>query len=90
MASKRIDASQYQLPRTIVPRHYDILVKPDFETFRFSGRVTAHLQVLQPVDRAVMHSLGLKITAAHVVNGSGKRLDAVTTPGTVSFVSPQT
>jgi len=90
MASKRIDASQHQLPRTIVPRHYDILVKPDFETFRFSGRVTAHLQVLQPVDRAVMHSLGLKITAAHVVNGSGKRLDAVTTPGTVSFVSPQT
>ncbi|HTP58307.1 MAG TPA: hypothetical protein VMM82_05275, partial [Spirochaetia bacterium] len=90
MASQRIDASPYQLPKTVVPRHYDIQVTPDFGTFRFSGRVTVHLDVLQPADRVVMHSLGLKITAAHVVDGSGKRLDAVAVPGSVSFVNPQT
>jgi puromycin-sensitive aminopeptidase len=90
MANERTDASPYQLPRTVVPRHYDILVKPDFGTFRFTGRVTVHLEVLQPADRVIMHSLGLKITAAHVVNGNGKRLDAVCAPGTVSFVDPRT
>ena len=75
------DASKYQLPKSVVPRHYDILVRPDFGSFRFSGRVAVDVEVREPVSRIIVNSLGLKITEAHVVDGKGKRLDAVTTHG---------
>ena len=88
--SERNNASQYQLPRSVVPRHYDILVKPDFGSFRFRGRISVAVEVRQPVDRVVMHSLGLKITAAYAVDKSGMRLEAATAPGALSFFDPAT
>ena len=84
------DASKYQLPKSLVPLHYDILVRPDFGSFRFSGRVTVDVDVREPVSRIIVNSLGLKITEAHVVDGKGKRLDAVTTHAVVSFFDPMT
>ena len=61
--NKRNDASPYQLPKGVVPRHYDLLVRPDFDSFRFSGRVVVDVEVREPVDRITVHSLGLKITS---------------------------
>ena len=84
------DASQFQLPKSVVPRHYDILVRPDFGSFRFSGRVAVDVDVHEPVSWIIVNSLGLKITEAHVVDGKGKRLDAVTTHAVVSFFDPMT
>ncbi len=84
------DASKYQLPKSVVPRHYDIQVRPDFGSFRFSGRVAVDVDVGEPVSRIIVNSLGLKITEAHVVDGKGKRLDAVTTHAVVSFFDPMT
>ena len=45
------DASKYQLPKSVVPGHYDILVRPDFGSFRFSGRVVVDVEVREPVSR---------------------------------------
>ena len=62
--NERIDSPQFQLPRSVVPRHYDILMRPDLGSFRFSGRVAVDVEVREPVDRITMHSLGLKINRA--------------------------
>ena len=88
--SQRNDASAYQLPRSVVPRHYDIMVRPDLASFRFSGRVAVEVEVREPVDRITLHALGLKITEAHVMDNRGSRRDAVLTRATVSFVDPAT
>jgi aminopeptidase N len=88
--NERSDPSQYQLPKSVVPRHYDIMVRPDFSSFRFGGRVVVDVEVREPVDRITVHSLGLKITRAHVVDSRGSRHDAVTTQADVSFVDPWT
>ncbi len=86
----RSDASKYQLPRSVVPRHYDILVRPDFASFRFSARVVVDVEVREPVDRITVHSLGLKITAAQMVDSQGRRRDAAATQGRVRFVDAVT
>jgi puromycin-sensitive aminopeptidase len=88
--SQRNDASRYQLPASVVPRHYEIQVKPDFGSFRFSGVVTVDVEVREPVDRVVMHSLGLKITRAHAEDRGGRRLDAATAPAVLGFFDPAT
>ncbi len=88
--NERSDTSQYQLPGSVVPRHYDILMRPDFGSFRFSGRVAVDVEVRQPVSMITVNSFGLKITAAHVVDGRGARLEAVSTQAAVSFVDPKT
>ena len=88
--NQRNDASAYQLPRSVVPRHYDIMVRPDLTSFRFSGRVAVEVEVREPVDRITLHALGLKITGAHVMDNRGSRRNAVSTHATVSFVDPAT
>jgi puromycin-sensitive aminopeptidase len=84
----RNDASEYQLPRTVVPRHYVITIEPDFRTFRFSGRVAIDIEVIEPVDRVVLHALGLKITSAYVENAAGARKGARKARASVTFVDP--
>ena len=88
--NERIDSPQFQLPRSVVPRHYDILMVPDFGSFRFSGRVVADVEVREPVDRITVHSLGLKISRASVVDSRGERREAAATQGRVSFGDPVT
>ena len=86
--NERNDASRYQLPKSVVPRHYDLLVRPDFGSFRFSGRVVVDVEVREPVDRITVHSLGLKITRAQVVDSRGGRRDAVTDAGKGELCRP--
>jgi puromycin-sensitive aminopeptidase len=84
----RIDTSYYQLPKSVVPRHYDIQLRPDFALFRFSGHVAVDMEVREPVSRIMLHSLGLKITEAHVVDESGLRFDSLKTQAVVGFIDP--
>jgi puromycin-sensitive aminopeptidase len=88
--NRQNDASRYQLPKTVVPRHYDLRVQPDFGSFRFRGRVVVDVEVREAVDRITLHSLGLKITGAQVVSSRGQRHDAVMTRATVTFVDAET
>ncbi len=88
--SRNTDTSKHQLPKTVVPRHYTVLEQPDMSTFRFTGSVTADIEVHEPVDKITLHSLGLKITRAYVVQENGTRLNALQTPAKVSFINPDT
>jgi len=88
--TKAGDPSAYQLPRDVVPRHYEVTVRPDLGTFRFSGSVAVEIDVLAPVSRITLHSLGLKLLKAYVVDGSGARQDADSAEAAVTFIDPVT
>ncbi|HUI71492.1 MAG TPA: M1 family metallopeptidase [Spirochaetia bacterium] len=81
----RNDVTQYQLPASVVPSHYEIRIAPDFGSFRFRGQVTVDVRVQEPVSQVVAHSLGLKITEARAVDSKGRRLEAKKTQARVSF-----
>jgi puromycin-sensitive aminopeptidase len=87
--NKQNDASLYQLPTTVVPRHYDIRIRPDFGSFRFQGHVVVDIDVREPVDRITVHSLGLKITGAQAISKGGRR-DSVMTRAGVMVVDAET
>jgi puromycin-sensitive aminopeptidase len=82
--------SEWQLPRSVTPLHYDLRVRPDFNTFRFTGRVIVDVEVREPVDSITLHAVGLKITDARMVDGQGAVREALKRPAVVSFVDPET
>jgi puromycin-sensitive aminopeptidase len=86
--SKRNDASQYQLPKNVVPKHYKIVERPNINTFLFGGTTSTTLDVLQPTDKIVLHARELKITDAYVVDSHGTRLNATRHQAHVTFIDP--
>lgn len=57
------DYSQFKLPPTVIPSHYDLLIHSDLKALRFSGIVTATIKVVDPngVDELVFNA-GPKMT----------------------------
>ena len=47
-----------ELPKTVVPRHYNLTLRPDLKTLTTSGSLTVEIEVLQPVNRIVLNALG--------------------------------
>ena len=58
-----------KLPKTVVPRHYDIHLQPDQETFTTHGSVMVDLEVREPILEIVLNALELKITKATLLAG---------------------
>lgn len=56
----------YRLPRTTVPSKYTIRLRPDFETFTFSGKLSVDLSVTEPVSSVTLNALELEIPAATI------------------------
>ncbi|MDB6017623.1 MAG: pepN [Pedosphaera sp.] len=53
-----------QLPKTVVPRHYSIQIRPDLDKFTTRGSVTVDIEVLKPVKEIVLNALEMEITQA--------------------------
>jgi len=53
-----------QLPKTVVPVHYSLTLKPDMQALVFQGRETVDIKVLAPTRRLVLNQLGLQVSAA--------------------------
>ena len=51
----------YRLPRSVIPRRYDIELAPDLGGARFSGRVRVELEVAERVDRVVLNAAELDV-----------------------------
>ena len=49
------------LPGNVVPKHYDLVLEPDFDKFTFEGKVTIDLEVAQDSDSISVNTLELKI-----------------------------
>jgi aminopeptidase 2 len=54
------------LPKTLKPKNYNVSLKPNFDHFRFSGKVLIHLTVLVPTKEIVANAHELEVLTASV------------------------
>lgn len=50
-----------QLPRTVLPMHYDLTFTPDFASERFDGDAVIHVLVAEPTKEVVLHAVALEL-----------------------------
>ncbi len=74
----------HRLPRTAIPRRYDVRIAPDLDAFTFEGKVRITLDVPTATDRLVLHSVGLTIHEATITDADARRRTAVVTHDTDS------
>lgn len=53
-----------RLPRTVVPSHYDLKIRPFLDTFQFEGTVTIDIQVFEETDIIILYAADLKVEQA--------------------------
>jgi len=49
------------LPKSIIPKHYDIRIDVDFDSFKFKGSEQIEIEILESVSEIVLNSLNLEI-----------------------------
>ena len=54
-----------KLPKTVVPVHYAIDLKPDLDKLTFAGSETVDIEVLEPTDRLVLNAVDLAVSDGH-------------------------
>ena len=76
------DESDYRLPRTVVPRRYDLILEPDLDAKTFAGTEDLEVEVREPVDEIVLNADELEISGGWLERGGDRveisevRLDA--------------
>ncbi|KAJ9600825.1 hypothetical protein L9F63_001037, partial [Diploptera punctata] len=60
-----------RLPKTVVPEHYNLQLKPDLKTFIFEGQETVKIEVKQTTDKIVLNSLDLNIKSVSFTSSNG-------------------
>ena len=68
-----------QLPRNVVPRHYDVSVAPDAAALTFTGTARIAIEVLEPTAAVTLNALDLTFSKVAVKSG-----DAAEVPATVA------
>ncbi|HET8773914.1 MAG TPA: M1 family metallopeptidase [Thermoanaerobaculia bacterium] len=67
-----------QLPRAVLPTHYELTFAPDFAAERFDGEATIHLIVAEPVKEVVLNAVAIEFLEVRI----GEQTATVTTePG---------
>ena len=69
----------YRLPRTVLPSHYKLLLKPDLDAATFEGEVTIDVDVTEPTSQVKLHAKDLNITAATISRSNGTAFTATVT-----------
>jgi hypothetical protein len=67
-----------QLPRTAVPRHYEVTLTPDAQAGTFAGKVMITLDVVQGTRTITLNAADLAFTRAAITQGGGAALAATT------------
>jgi aminopeptidase N len=82
-------ATPGRLPKTVVPLHYAIDLKPDLESLVISGSEMVEIEVLQPTDRLVLNAVNMTLDAASLDGEAGPgpeiSLDAAAETATLTF-----
>src|SRR5579863_9135699 len=69
------EATPGKLPKTVVPRRYEIRLQPSLGTFTTRGSEVVTLEVLKPVSEIVLNGLDMEVSNA-VVSLADTRLNA--------------
>src|SRR5688500_18687673 len=73
-ASQQVDESEYRLPRTVLPRHYELTMEPDLDAASFTGEVAIAVEVTEAVTDVVLNAKELDIDEAWLVV-AGQRVE---------------
>lgn len=60
-----------RLPKSVVPKHYDLQIKPDLKTFIFEGQETVKVEVIEATDKIILNSLDLDIKSVKYTSSNG-------------------
>jgi len=71
-AGPQPSAERTLLPKLVKPTNYELVLKPDLETFKFTGSVNIDLDVLENTATIVLHVNEVEITSAKIRNLSLK------------------
>jgi puromycin-sensitive aminopeptidase len=69
------ELNPYRLPRTVLPRRYELTLTPDLEASTFQGSVDIEVDVDSPTAEVVLNAIELEIDEAWAVV-DGQRLEA--------------
>ncbi|MGH9273286.1 MAG: M1 family aminopeptidase, partial [Acidimicrobiales bacterium] len=72
------ELNPYRLPRTVLPRRYELALTPDLEAATFDGAVDIEVDVDSATSEVVLNAIDLEVDEAWVVV-DGERLDATVT-----------
>jgi puromycin-sensitive aminopeptidase len=72
MSSRReLAVDRYRLPRTVVPKRYDLRLEPDLASATFTGEVSIAVTVHEVVAEIVLNAAELQLSEAVVENDNG-------------------
>ena len=71
------DEARYRLPRSVLPRRYDLVLEPDLDAVTFTGSEAVTLEVVEPVDEIVLNSADLEVGPGRL-EGPGGTLEVST------------
>src|SRR5688572_30111447 len=77
-ASQALEESAYRLPRTVLPRRYELTMEPDLDAAAFVGEEAVAVEIVEPVTEIVVNAKELDIDEAWVV-AAGERIDCTFT-----------
>ncbi|RWS21096.1 puromycin-sensitive aminopeptidase-like isoform X2, partial [Leptotrombidium deliense] len=85
-----------RLPRTVIPKHYKITIKPNLTSRTFTGCETISLCLVNKTNEITVHSFGLNISLAKLTLIQNKKVSQIILPHivycpeeqTVTFVLP--
>ncbi len=67
-----VDESTYRLPRTVVPRRYELTIEPDLDAATFTGREAVEIELTEAVDEIVLNAAELEIDDAWLEAEGGR------------------
>ena len=73
-----LDESAYRLPRTVLPRRYELSIEPDLTAATFAGEEAVAVEVVEPVTEIVLNAKELEIDEAWLTI-AGERIDCAVT-----------
>ena len=76
--------SEYRLPRTVVPLHYELTLAPDLRAFTFQGTETVTVEVHEATTEIVCNAAELEIQRA-ILRSGDVTLEATVDPTTYTF-----
>src|SRR2546430_9933836 len=84
-------ATPGKLPKTVVPIHYAIDLRPDLEKLTLAGSEVVDIEVAAPTDRLVLNAVNMTVTSAAIEGdvGSAATIAADAGAETVTFVFPR-